>query len=178
MPLLPTPLKQKLFLLLICTQTFIVNPALAKSDMEMMAEVQKARQVRLNPEADHSEHEKPTDPGKIFRGVFYGYLPCANCAGIKTTLSLKNKYNYLLVTQYAQASNREYYEKGKYEWNEKTQIVTLTPRKNASIHKYLIEDEATLIALTPEGKYIDDTNLTSYTLLRGDKNKSRSVHIH
>ncbi|TXK93021.1 hypothetical protein BMR07_14385 [Methylococcaceae bacterium CS1] len=90
--------------------------------------------------------------------------------------SLKNKQNYLLVTQYAQASTKEFYEKGKYIWDDKSGIVTLTARKDSSIRKLRIKDEGTLIVLTSEGASMKG-NQDKYTLLRGDKRNSRDVHI-
>jgi len=169
-------LKQKLSLVLFSTLAVAFNPAMAKSDMQIMGDVQKAREMNRKG-VDHSEHMKPVEESQKFRGVFYGYLPCDHCAGIKMTLSLKNKQNYLLVTQYAQASNREFFEKGKYDWNKKTGIVTLTARKDSSIRQLEIKDEGTLIVLTSEGNRMKGGQ-DQYTLLRNDKKKSREVHIH
>lgn len=170
--------KQKLSLILLCVLTVTLNPALAKSDMAIMADVQKAREMSRK-EGDHSKHYKHVkiDKSQQYRGVYYGYLPCDFCAGIKMTLSLKNKKNYLLVTQYAQSSNREYFEKGKYEWDAKSDTVTLTPRKDEKIRKLRIKDEGSLIVLSPEGKLMEG-NQDKYMLLRTDKNKSRDLHIH
>lgn len=178
MQALTITLKQKLPLLLICALStiFTSNIALAKSDMEIMGEVQKARELTRN-KGNHSKHTQPIDPSQEFRGVYYGYLPCDHCAGIKMTLSLKNRKNYLLVTQFAQASNREYFEKGKYDWDEKSRIVTLTSRKDSSIRKLRIKNEGALIVLTSEGAK-NKGNQDKYTLIRTDKKKSRTVHIH
>ncbi|NYT47582.1 MAG: copper resistance protein NlpE N-terminal domain-containing protein [Candidatus Methanofishera endochildressiae] len=76
-------------------------------------------------------------------------MPCKkkDCAGMKMTLSLKNRQNYLIVTQNAQSSSREYYEKGKYSWDDKSGIVTLVARKDSSIRKFSIKNEARLIML-------------------------------
>jgi len=177
MQTLSVSLKQKMAVLLLAVSTIAFNPAMAKSDMEIMADVQKAREALRKGKGDHSNHLKPVDESQKFRGVFYGYLPCSYCAGIKTTLSLKNKNNYLLVTQYAQASTKEFYEKGKYTWDAKTKTVILKSRKDSSIRRYRIEDDATLITLKSDGMRIDGDQ-DDYTLLRGDKNKSRQVHIH
>ncbi len=167
-------LKQKLTLILLSAIAF--NPAMAKSDKQIMGDVQRAREM-TRQKGDHSKHIQPVDESQKFRGVFYGYLPCKECAGIKMTLSLKNKKNYLLVTQYAQASNREYFEKGKYAWDEKSRTVTLIARKDSSIRKLHIKDEGSLIVLTSEGAPMKGDQ-DQYTLLRTDKNKSREVHIH
>jgi hypothetical protein len=40
----------------------------------------------------------------------------------------------------------------KYSWDDKSGIVTLVARKDSSIRKFRIKNEARLIMLTPEGK--------------------------
>ncbi len=169
-------LNQKLTLLLLSILTIAFNPAMAKSDMQIMGEVQKAREMsRKN--VDHSQHVKPVDKSQQYRGVYYGYLPCDFCAGIKMTLSLKNKKNYLLVTQYAQSSNREFFEKGKYTWDANSDTVTLVSRKDSSIRKLRIKNEGTLVVLGKDGQPMEG-NQKQYSLLRTDKNKARALHIH
>jgi len=170
------PLKQKLTLILLSVLIVSFNSAMANTDKTAMGDVQRARELsRQN--FDHSKHSKPVEKSQRFRGVYYGYLPCKHCAGIKMTLSLKNKKNYLLVTQYAQSSNREFYEKGKYVWDEKSRIVTLISRKDSSKRKLHIKDEGTLIVLnSDETRMLGDQD--QYALVRSDKNKSRELHIH
>ena len=82
-----------------------------------------------------------------------------------------------MVTQYAQASNREFYEKGKYNWDDKKGVVILKSRKDSSIRKLRIKDEGTLIVLSPEGKPMQGDQ-DQYALVRSDQNKSRELHIH
>ncbi len=177
MKALTKSIKQKLTLILLSAVSVSFTPVMANTDKRAMGEVQKAREL-AKQQGDHSQHKmKPVDDSQKFRGVYYGYLPCKDCAGIKMTLSLKNKNNYLLVTQYAQASNREFYEKGKYDWNDKTRIVTLTARKGKGIRLLRIKDEGSLIVLSPEGKAMPGKQ-DQYALLRSDKNKSRELHIH
>lgn len=176
MKTLTIPLKQQLTLIFLSILIVSFNPAAAQSDKEMMGEVQKAREMKRQ-NADHAEHLKPVDKSLEFRGVYYGYLPCDNCAGIKTTLSLKNKKNYLLVTQNAQASSREYYEKGKYIWDDKTGTVTLVARRDESIRKFSIKSDSILILLTSDGAPMKGDQ-SKYTLTRSDKMKSREIHMH
>jgi uncharacterized lipoprotein NlpE involved in copper resistance len=148
-----------------------------KSDMEIMAEVQKKREKLRGVENYSKQTNDIVEAGQQYRGVFYGYLPCDDCAGVKMTLSLKNKQNYLLVTQYARASNKEYYEKGAYEWDEAKKIVTLISRKKNKKQQYYIEDEGTLIQLNADGHKHQGAQ-DKYTLSRTDKKKSRTLHIH
>lgn len=175
MKTLTIPLKQGLNLILLSIFTVSISPAMANSDKQAMEAVQKARE--MTRQEDHSEHLTAVDESQKFRGVYYGYLPCKDCAGTKMTLSLKNKNNYLLVTQYAKASSREYYDKGKYTWDEKTRTVTLISRKNSSTSKYSIIDEGTLVPFTVDGtpRIVDQDE---YALRRSDTVESREMHIH
>lgn len=153
------------------------NVAWANSDMKLMEKALKMREG--SDQMDHSAHAIHQDAGKIFRGVFYGYLPCdqEDCNGIKMTLSLKQKNNYLLVTQYAKASSREYYDKGKYDWNEETKILTLKSKKNGEIKLYSIQSDTALLQLNSDGAPVSG-NAKDYTLNRADSVKTRDVHIH
>lgn len=155
---------------------FVANPVLAESDKALQEKVLRAREKMQNHNG-HKKHQVIEEKGEEFRGVFYGFLPCSDCAGVKTTLSLKNKHNYLLVTQYAQKSTREFYEKGKYTWDEKKKILTLKSRKDSSIKKYKISDEATLVKLDSDGSSLKGDK-KQWTLRRSDSVKTRQVHIH
>jgi len=175
------PLKKQLqqnLTLIFLTALFSGNAAVADSDMQKQEKALRAREMLSQQQANHAGHAAPIDKSLEFHGVFYGYLPCEDCNGIKTTLSLKQKDNYLIVTQPARDSSREYFEKGKYTWDEKNRIVVLTSRKDGSIKKYRIEDEGTIIQLNSDGTPIAGGDEDRYTLRRSDTVKSREVHIH
>lgn len=149
--------------------------------MQLQEKALKARENSRHEGMDHSSHNNvnTAEQGSGFRGVFYGYLPCKekDCDGLKMTLSLKPKNNYLLVSQYAKSASREYYEKGKYEWNEKNRTVTLTPNNNNPARILSMLDDSALVILSAEGKTMAGDQ-EAYTLRRSDKAKSREVHIH
>jgi hypothetical protein len=155
------------------------NVAWAESDKQLQEKTLKAREMIHQQSMDHSAHAKLADETEGFRGVFYGYLPCKekDCDGFKMTLSLKQKNNYLLVTQYAKASSREYYEKGKYIWDDKARTLSLTSNKDEVKRQFSIKDEGTLIQLNSDGSPMPGDQ-DDYTLARSDKSKSREVHIH
>lgn len=159
-----------------------LNVAWAESDMQLQEKALKARESirHQGMDMDHSAHSNDAaDQTGGFRGVFYGYLPCKekDCDGFKMTLSLKPKSNYLLVTQYARESSREYYDKGKYDWDDKTHILTLTSNKDAVKRLFQIQDESALVQLTSDGGAMPGKK-DDYTLRRSDKSKTREVHIH
>ncbi|HEY8159750.1 MAG: copper resistance protein NlpE [Methylobacter sp.] len=177
MQTLKKQLKQNLALILFGTLLSAYHPAMAKTDFEAQEKYLRARVNSSQQNTDHSAHANPIDKSLDFHGVFYGYLPCNDCNGVKTTLSLKQNNNYLLVTQPARESSREFYEKGKYSWNDDNRTVVLTPRDESPAKQYRIEDEGTLIQLNSEGgKMAGDED--RYTLRRSDTVKSREVHIH
>ncbi len=124
-----------------------------------------------------------SESDKEYHGVFYGLTPCEekDCEGIKTTLALKNKNNYLLVTQKAKASSREYFDKGKYEWNEEENRVVLSSKKTSKIIKFEIKDDSTIIQLDEQGKPMWPKGKTkaNYVLRRNNSVKPpRTVHTH
>jgi NlpE N-terminal domain len=151
---------------------------LAATDLSAQENYLKARVKSLEQNNDHANHLEPVEKSKDFHGVFYGFLPCENCNGIKATLSLKQNNLYLLVTQPAKESSKELYEKGKYTWDEEKQIVTLSPRNDAAIKKYSIKDEGTLIQLKSDGSPMKADAADKYTLRRSDTANTREVHIH
>jgi len=152
---------------------------MAATDLSAQENYLKARVKSLEQNTDHSAHMAPVEKGQEFHGVFYGFLPCENCNGIKATLSLKQNNLYLLVTQPAKESSKEFYEKGKYAWDEEKHNVILTPRNaDASVKQYFIKDEGTLIQLNNDGTPMQADKATSYTLRRSDSANTREVHIH
>lgn len=174
-------LKTKVTLLTVGLLLTSAQASWAKSDMELQEEALKAREIRSHETMDHSTHQPTEDSTGGFRGVFYGYLPCdkEDCDGIKQTLSLKPRNNYLLVTQYTKEfSMREHYEKGKYDWDEKSRLLTLKPNKEGAETRLLsIQDQGSVVVLDSTGKPMPG-NQEAYTLSRSDKAKNRQIHIH
>ncbi len=83
------------------------NTAMAATDLAAQENYLKARIKNHQQNTEHTTHIEPIEKSLEFHGVFYGYLPCTDCNGIKSTLSLKQKNNYLLVTQPAKESSKE-----------------------------------------------------------------------
>ncbi|MGX2040252.1 copper resistance protein NlpE [Methylocaldum sp. MU1018] len=156
-----------------------LNIAWAESDKQIQEKALKAREQNQHGAMDHSAHASPAGATGQFRGVFYGYLPCheESCNGLKMTLSLNAKSNYLLVIQPAKPQNRESFEKGIYEWDDAKGIVLLTPNKNAPQRQLAIKDEGTLLYLSNDGTPMPGDQ-DEYLLQRSDKASNREMHIH
>ncbi|MEY3807474.1 MAG: hypothetical protein RI893_450 [Pseudomonadota bacterium] len=178
MQVLKKPLKQHLTLIFFSMLLSAAYPVMAQTDLEAEENFLRARIKGHQQETDHSAHVTPTDKSLEFHGIFYGFLPCNDCNGIKATLSLKQNNNYLLVTQPARESSKEFYEKGKYSWNDQNNTVVLTPRENLPTRQYHIGNEGTLTQLNSDGTKIAGDSTDRYILRRSDTVKSREVHIH
>jgi hypothetical protein len=156
-----------------------LGPARAETDMQRQEKALKARELSQQGAMDHSAHADAEAVAGKFRGVFYGYLPCQeeNCDGLKMTLSLNDKNRYLLVIQPAKPQNRESFEKGRYQWDDKNGIVLLTPNKDAPPRRLAIKDESALLYLSGDGKPLPGDQ-DRYLLERSDKASHRETHIH
>lgn len=172
------PIKQKLTLILLSSLSILFNPVMAESDIKIKQAVKNIKE-KSQKHGDHSKDTELIDKNqKLFHGVYYGYLPCDDCDGTQTTLSLKNKNNYLLVTQPAKASSREFFDKGKYTWDDETNTVTLTSRKTSNIKKYHIENEETLFMLDAKGAPIKGEK-GKYSLRKREmKQSTKMMHNH
>lgn len=171
---------EKLLYLTLSALLGSVSLARADTDMQMQEKALKAREQSQGSTRDHAAHAPDQAEAGRFRGVFYGYLPCAeaNCDGLKMTLSLNAKNNYLLVMQPAKPQNRESFEKGKYAWNDGTATLTLTPNRPVVPPRRLaIQDEGTLLYLPEDGNPAPG-NRDRYLLRRSDRAENRELHIH
>ena len=116
--------------------------------------------------ADHSSH------GSEWPGVYYGFLPCEDCNGVKTSLALNANNTYLMMTQNVGKSLREFTEKGKFIWlNDNT--IELTPRNSKVSRQYHVGDNR-LVQIDP------DTGRQSETLIlnRTDVTSKPPKHVH
>lgn len=124
----------------------------------------------------HAEH--PHEETNIdWPGVYNGFTPCSDCFGVKTTLALNKNNTYLLMTTFAGRSEREFVEKGKYEYNVQNKYLVLTPRNSEETRLYAVADDA-LIQLDSKGKYYTGKESDRYVLKRNDIKPTTPSHGH
>lgn len=96
-------------------------------------------------------------------GTYKGILPCADCEGIETTITLTDDQTYTMQTKYLGKSDAKYFDsKGKFNWDKAGQIITLEGIKDAP-GKYFV-GENTLTQLDMEGKRITGQLADKYIL--------------
>ncbi|MDD5272754.1 MAG: copper resistance protein NlpE [Methylovulum sp.] len=106
-------------------------------------------------------------------GVYYGFTPCADCKGVKTSLALNNNGSYILMTQNVGKSEREFVEKGKFTWHDENDTIVLTPR-NSQLTRHYAVGTNTLTQLDDSGNRIAGKNADGYILRRNELTQPQS----
>jgi copper homeostasis protein (lipoprotein) len=95
-------------------------------------------------------------------GTYMGKIPCADCQGIETSITLNKDGSYLLKTKYLGKSDVLNEKTGKYTWNTAGSTITLNGISN-SPNQFLV-GENVLFQLDMSGKRITGNLAESYQL--------------
>lgn len=96
-----------------------------------------------------------------YEGVYTGTLPCADCSGIYTEITLSgDNYQKKTVYQGKEDENNTFETFGKYNWNDKGNIITLEGEES---EQYQV-GENQLFVLDIEGKRITGDLAEFYVL--------------
>lgn len=103
-------------------------------------------------------------------GTYRGVIPCADCPGIKTEITLYNDLNYIFSRQYLGKSDSVYIEKGTFRWNDAgTQIRFNTPAGEPGGNHFFV-GENNLVMLDAFGNKIEGALIENYRLSRTGSN--------
>jgi len=103
-------------------------------------------------------------------GIYTGTVPCADCEGIVTTITLNNDQTYMVSTVYRGKSYKVCENSGKFSWNEAGNTIKLGGISDAP-NRYLV-GENKLIQLDMEGNRITGPLAEKYILLKSDHSGS------
>lgn len=96
-------------------------------------------------------------------GMYQGVVPCADCEGIETLLTLEDETNYVLKTNYlGKKKNSTNEVRGVYSWNEAGNIIILSGIENAPNRYFVGENYLTQLDL--EGNKISGDLTEKYVL--------------
>ncbi|MDR0659901.1 MAG: copper resistance protein NlpE [Prevotellaceae bacterium] len=94
-----------------------------------------------------------------YMGTYEGVVPCADCSGIDTKLTLNSDYTYSMTATYQGKGDGNVFKRtGKWKINESLDVVTLDFDKPQDLTKYKIVDNNTLQMLDKEGKEITSSH--------------------
>ncbi len=99
-------------------------------------------------------------------GTYQGVVPCADCEGIETRLTLKEDGSYLLETKYTGKSEKLFSKSGSFSWSEDGgKIVLLNYEEGPSNYQV---GENVLIQLDQQGNSIAGELAEQYQLQKID----------
>lgn len=95
-----------------------------------------------------------------YQGVYYGVLPCADCEGMETTITLSSG-TYIKEVLYRGKSKEIVSEKGSYSWNKEGNTIILL---GSEIPNQYFVAENEIFHLDADGKRIQGTLASNYRL--------------
>lgn len=95
-------------------------------------------------------------------GTYKGILPCADCEGIETVITIKDDMTYTIKTKYLGKDEMVYEQKGDFLWNEEGNIIILN-EKNRTPRQFLV-GENYLLQLDLKGHKITGELADKYFL--------------
>jgi uncharacterized lipoprotein NlpE involved in copper resistance len=95
-------------------------------------------------------------------GVYQGVVPCADCAGIETTLRLAADGTYELSLQYLGKSTTPFSSKGSFEWRQNGRAIEL--QTNDGTPRFFRVEENQLRQLDTRGQPIESALADKYVL--------------
>lgn len=95
-----------------------------------------------------------------WNGTYQGVLPCADCPGIKTVLTLTPDLEFTKQTRYLERGDTVFTDKGTFAWDRSGQIITLD---NEPSEKYFV-GENRLWMLDDKGNKITGSLAENYIM--------------
>lgn len=133
---------------------------------------EKPNEISPNPKTDSITIQTPMDTTSAktlpdahnsrnsldWSGTYEAVVPCADCPGIKTSLTLGEDNTFSITQEYIDR-NLKNEDKGSFEWDSSGSVITL----NGTGEKYKYKvGENKLIQLDLEGEEIDGPNKDLY----------------
>lgn len=139
-------------LMVSCTQKD-KNPEV---DINLKADSIKIQNPMDTAETDTATHS--SENSSDWYGTYEATVPCADCPGIKTILTLNKDRTFTISEEYLERKSKNE-DKGNFEWDLAGRVVTLKGKN--SNYKYKV-GENTITQLDTSGKPIDGPNKDSY----------------
>ncbi|WP_114764920.1 copper resistance protein NlpE [Vibrio rhodolitus] len=129
--------------------------------------IQSAATSTLRPETEQTEQPRLTHTARNsldWEGPYFGTLPCADCSGIATTLTLNFDGTYSYDQTYlGKGEEGEYKSTGEFVWNSKGDTITLS--KEDDSQQFFVAENA-LMMLDVDGNKVEGEMADNYTLVQ------------
>lgn len=156
-------MNNKMFILGIASAVFLASCNPKEKTTETTDATTDSAAVATTP-SDSITKATPTAAGDTsenaldWPGTYEAVIPCADCAGIKTSLTLNNDKTFSITEEYIDKNSKNQ-DKGTFEWDATGSSITLKG-KTAS-YKYKV-GENILIQLDMDGQEITGPNKDLY----------------
>ena len=121
----------------------------------------------INPQEPEISETHTSRNSLDWEGVYTGVLPCDDCEGIDTSISLNKDQTYLLKQRYLgspEKESKEIISEGKFTWSENGNYITLEG-SNIGSRKFKV-GENFLMPLDKNGKEIEAIPGNNYKLFK------------
>ena len=116
------------------------------------------------PEWDEAFKREHTSRNSLdYHGDYKGTLPCADCEGILTKISLNRDYTFRMTRRYMGKDDREYVIEGTFSWEECGNIIRLNEVDEPN--RFHV-GELALFKLDMDGNRITGDLAHKYTLVK------------
>ncbi|MBV8326132.1 copper resistance protein NlpE [Chryseobacterium sp.] len=156
-------MKNKMLILGMGAALFLTSCAKNEKKAEDAGSVTDSTAVQPMP-ADTASHAVTSAMGDTsenaldWSGTYNAVVPCADCPGIKTSLTLNNDKTFSITEEYLDRNSKNQ-EKGSFEWDKTGSMITL--KGKTANYKYKV-GENILIQLDMDGKEITGPNKDLY----------------
>ncbi|WP_326984647.1 copper resistance protein NlpE [Chryseobacterium sp. MYb264] len=142
----------------------------------MVSCTQKDKNPEVNPKTDPMAIQTPMDTVAVdtaktsdnfensldWQGTYEAVVPCADCPGIKTVVTLNKDRTFRISEEYLERKGISE-EKGTFEWDAGGSVITL---KGKNTHYKYKVGENTITQLDMSGKPIDGPNKKLYVFTK------------
>lgn len=105
-----------------------------------------------------------------FIGTYKGILPCADCQGLETEITINENETFSIKLKYLGKGEKIFVQKGHFSWDKKGTTITLTDIEGAP-NQYIV-GENTLTQLDMAGQKIKGSLADEYILSKQPKDTS------
>jgi uncharacterized lipoprotein NlpE involved in copper resistance len=101
-----------------------------------------------------------------WRGTYSGVLPCDNCGGIETFLTLREGQTYLLKQRYVNPDKEETGQtlEGEFSWNEEGDVISLNSLEGTLLLK--VDKKMYLVPLNSNGNEVKPERGNNFRLYK------------
>jgi uncharacterized lipoprotein NlpE involved in copper resistance len=148
----------KIVLIALLSIVYSCNNKIVGKEQKGLSQGETAQVKEVEPIDTHSSKNSLD-----WEGVYKGVLPCADCEGIKTTITLFKDNTYSIASEYLGKSDNPVYNKGIFIWNQAGSIISLD--REGQNNQYKV-GENVLIHLDNDGNPITGDLADKYKLMK------------